>query len=93
MRVVRHIVAFWAETWRVSKKLFFAEMFGTLFGMAAAVLMAFQSPNPNLLAVFTCYNISAILLVYSNYKRHSSWMVILMTFYLITNIIGITKLL
>jgi hypothetical protein len=93
MHVFRHIIAFWAETWRVSKTLFFAEMFGTLFGMGAALILSMQAPNPNLLAVFLCYNISCVSLIYSNYKRHSSWMVILMTFYLVTNIIGISKLL
>lgn len=92
LRAVRHIGAFWAETWRVSKPLFFAEMFGTLFGMTAATLMAIGSPTPDLLTVFMCYNISAVLLIYSNYMRHSAWMVVLMCFYLVTTVFGTIRL-
>jgi len=86
------IVAFWRETWLVSKPLFLAEMFGTLFGMTAAALMAIGSPTPNLFVVFMCYNISAVLLIYSNYVRHSAWMVVLMCFYLITTVFGTIRL-
>lgn len=89
---VRGIWAFWKETWRLDKVLFFAEAIGTALGMGAASIMAFQSPAPNLFAVFTMYFISAILLMYSNYKRHSSWMVVLMAFYSITTAIGLIKL-
>jgi hypothetical protein len=90
---VRGIWAFWKETWFSSKPLFFAEACGTVMGMTAATLMALQAPTPDLVSVFTLYLISAILLMYSNYKRHSSWMVVLMTFYAVTTFIGLVRLL
>jgi hypothetical protein len=90
---VRGIWAFWRETWFSSKRLFFAEAFGTFLGMTAATLMAMQALAPNLLLVFTFYLVSALLLMYSSYKRHSSWMVVLMTFYAITTSIGLVRLL
>lgn len=89
---VAGIIALWQETWRTNKPLFWAEALGTLFGMGAALVMAIMSPVPNLFIVFTCYIISAILLMYSNYVRHSSWMVVLMTFYLVTTTFGMIKL-
>jgi hypothetical protein len=89
---VAGILVFWRETWLTNKPLFWAEALGTVFGMAAALIMGVMSPNPNLLIIFTCYIISAILLMYSNYIRHSSWMVVLMTFYLITTTVGMFKL-
>lgn len=89
---VAGILAFWRETWRTNKPLFWAEAIGTFCGMAAALIMGVMSPSPNLFAVFTFYIISAILLMYSNYVRHSSWMVVLMTFYLVTTIVGMFKL-
>src|SRR5574343_1403288 len=89
---VRGIWAFWKETWFSSKRLFFAEACGTATGMSAATLMALQAPAPNLVLVFSLYLISAILLMYSSYKRHSSWMVVLMTFYAITTAIGLVRL-
>lgn len=89
---VKGIFAFWQETWNANKPLFWAEALGTLFGMAAALVMAVMSPFPNLFIVFTFYIISAILLMYSNYVRHSGWMVVLMTFYLVTTTFGMFKL-
>lgn len=89
---VAGIIAFWRETWRTNKPLFWAEAIGTLCGMAAALTMSLQSPNPNLLVVFIFYIVSAILLMYSNYVRHSSWMVVLMTFYLVTTTYGLFRL-
>lgn len=89
---VTGIIAFWQETWKTNKPLFWAEALGTFFGMAAAFVMAAMSPVPNLFIVFTFYIISAILLMYSNYIRHSSWMVVLMTFYLVTTTFGLYRL-
>jgi len=89
---VAGIIAFWQETWRTNKPLFWAEAIGTLCGMTAAFTMSIQSPNPNLLLVFTFYIISAILLMYSNYIRHSGWMVVLMTFYLVVTTYGLIRL-
>ena len=89
MKMVRQIIAFWKETWVENKPLFFAEMIGTLSGMSAATMMGFQSPHPNLIVIFILYNINAVLFIYSNYVRKSSWLMLLMTFYIITNTIGL----
>lgn len=90
---IKSIKEFWIATWLQSKILFLAEMIGTLCGMAAATIMGFQAPDPNLLAVFLLYNVSAILFIYTNYVRQSAWLMILMTFYLITTTIGLVQVL
>ncbi len=91
MKMVRQILAFWKETWVQNKPLFFAEMIGTLGGMSAAMMMGFQSPNPNLVIIFILYNINAVLFIYASYVRKSAWLMLLMTFYIITNTIGLSQ--
>lgn len=87
----RQIVAFWIETWHNNKKLFLAEMLGTITGMAAATILAIQSPNPDLVSVFILYTVSATCFIYSNYIRRSAWMITLMVFYTMTNAVGLTQ--
>lgn len=92
-KVADDVLRFWMETWKLNKTLFVAEAIGSLLGMGAAAIMALTAPNPNLLWVFTMYVISAILLMYASYKRRSSWMLVLMTFYAVTTSFGLFKLL
>jgi len=87
----RQIVAFWIETWQYNKKLFLAEMTGTITGMTAATILAFQAPTPDLVSVFVLYTISAGCFIYSNYIRRSAWMITLMVFYTMTNAVGLTQ--
>lgn len=89
--MLRQIVAFWTETWRNNKKLFIAEMVGTLTGMVAAAVLALQSPTPDLVTVFILYSVSAGCFIYSNYVRRSAWMITLMVFYMITNTVGLAQ--
>lgn len=89
--MLRQVVAFWRETWHNNKKLFLAEMLGTISGMAAATILAIQSPNPDLVTVFILYTISAMCFIYSNYIRRSAWMITLMLFYMVTNVVGLTQ--
>ncbi len=89
--MIKKIVSFWKETWEQSKSLFFAEMTGTICGMAGAAMLGFQSPQPDLLTIFTLYTISAACFVYSNYIRHSAWLVILMFFYVGMNGVGLMR--
>ncbi len=89
--MIRKIVAFWKETWQQSKILFIAEMIGTICGMLGAGILSFQSPHPDLFAVFTFYTVSASCFIYSNYIRHSAWLIVLMTFYFAMNLVGLVR--
>lgn len=91
MRVIRTAFQFWKETWLTDRVLFLAEMIGTLTGMAAAGMIGFQSPTPDLLTIFILYNISAVFFIYSNYVRKSAWMIMLMFFYVGTNTLGLIQ--
>lgn len=92
MNLIRDILQFWTSTWRQSKILFFAEAIGALSGMTAATIMAVGAPDPNLFAAFSLYVLSSVLLMYASFKRQSSWMLCLMTFYTIITSIGIYNL-
>jgi len=89
--ILRTAMQFWKETWDTNKPLFIAEMLGTLNGMGAAAMIGWQSPTPDLVTIFILYNLSAFCFLYSNYIRHSAWMMMLMIFYVITNTIGLIQ--
>jgi hypothetical protein len=89
---IRDVWSFWKETWRLDKVLFFAEAIGTFCGMTAAATMGLQTPNPDLPVIYAFYLASGMLLAYTSYIRRASWMVVLMSFYVLTTIIGIGKL-
>lgn len=93
MNFITNICKFWVNTWNQSKTLFVAEAVGAITGMAASSFMAFQAPDPNLLAVFILYEISAMLLMYAAYVRESSWIMTLMGFYFVVTGVGIFNLL
>lgn len=93
MNFIRKILRFWYNTWNQSKVLFLTEAVGSLTGMAASSTMAFYAPHPNLLVVFTLYQISAALLMYAAYVRESSWIMTLMGFYFVVTGIGLFNLL
>lgn len=82
----------WLETYRTDKKLFWAELFGTILGMIAATMLGIYAANPPMVVVLTTYTVSSVLIVYAMYKRKSTSPMILMMFYTLVNIIGLFRL-
>jgi len=89
--IARTACQFWKETWNTNRPLFFVEMFGTICGMAAATMIGVQSPNPDLVTIFILYNFNAFCFIYSSYIRQSAWLMLLLTFYVGTNTIGLIQ--
>lgn len=79
------------STWQSSKVLFLCEAIGSILGIFSSSVLGFSADSPNMLLVLIPWLISAILLSYAAYLRKSFWVMILMTYYGITNIIGIVK--
>jgi hypothetical protein len=55
--------------------------------------LAVKSPYPPLLIVFSLYLVGSVLLMYAMYIRKSSWMMVLMTWYSIMNVVGLYNVL
>lgn len=83
---------FWIATWIDSKLLFFTELICTLMGMTAATILNFGANDPDMMLVFLLYTISAVGLAGTSYYRKTPMMVILMIFYFLIGIVGISKL-
>jgi hypothetical protein len=94
MNLLKDIAAYWKETWEENKLVFFLELFGTAMGMtASALLNFFAASNPPMLTILLLYGVSAAMLAYTSFKRHSSFMVLLMLFYTIVSCVGLFNIL
>lgn len=93
MQIIKDVVSYWGETWQENKFLFFLEFSGTFMGMTAAVLLNLLAPTPPILTIFLLQVVSASFLTYTSYKRRTSFMVILMLFYTVIGIVGISNVL
>lgn len=67
------------------------ECIGTIFGMIACVMLNVNSHDPNMILVLSLYTGSAGLLAICSYAKNMSWMTVLMTFYLIMGLYGISN--
>jgi hypothetical protein len=92
MKIIKQVAVDWKETFTTDKKLFWAELSGTILGMFASATLSIFASNPPMLTVFIAYTISSILMIYAMHKRKSISPMILMIFYTIINIIGICRL-
>lgn len=92
MHFLKEVSAFWLETWKTNKLLFWIEAISTILGMTASTLITFGIPNPNFLIIFICYILSAIGLAWCSYVRKNTWMVVLMAYYTFTTAVGLYRL-
>jgi len=79
----------WRDTFVSDKLLFFAELFGTVLAMIAAVILTFYAPAPPFALAMTLYIVSAIFMVYAMLKRKSAMTALLMMFYIFTSSVGL----
>jgi|TARA_B110000483_G_scaffold205168_2_gene248622 hypothetical protein len=92
-KIVGDIWDFWVITWRESQTLFWTEAIATTSSVCASIVLAVKSPYPPLLIVFSLYLVGSILLMYAMYVRKSSWMMVLMTWYSLMNVVGLYNVL
>lgn len=93
MKFFSEIKQFWIDTWLESKLLFCVELTCTLMGMTAATMLNFGAKEPNMLVVLVLYTVGAVGLTLTSYYRKTPMMVMLMGYYVIVGLIGISTLL
>lgn len=87
-KVLQH----WQHDWYHRRKLFWAELFGTLVSMMAAAITAITVPNcPHLLLYFLWLS-GSLALTWTSYKRNNSFLLCLMGFYTAMNAVGLFNL-
>lgn len=74
------------------KKLNIIEGIGTVLGMAACVMLNFNSHDPKMYVILTMYTLSALLLAITSYARRTLWIAVLMSFYFFMGCYGIINL-
>lgn len=92
MNLFKSVIEFWVETWKTNRLLFWVEALSTLQGMIACTLLNFTADDPNMLVILTLYVTSAVGLAWCSYIRRASFVMVLMSFYAITSVFGLVKL-
>jgi hypothetical protein len=69
---------------------FYAELIGTLITVTAAIIMALTAKNPDMTIIYPLWTAGAIISMYTYYRKRLVWTLMLMQFYVATNIIGYT---
>lgn len=88
MTLIKTIWKNWCHDIVHNPKLFYVEIVSTLMNMAASVLMGFMSSNPPLLIIFSLWIVGSVGMAWASFKRDAAWMLVLMTFYTVMNIVG-----
>lgn len=88
MTIFRTIWSNWCHDIKHSPVLFWVEIISTVMNMAASVLMGFMSASPPLLIIFVLWILGSIGMAWASFKRNAAWMLVLMSFYTVMNIVG-----
>jgi hypothetical protein len=74
--------------------LFWVEICSTALNMGASAIFALTSGGGNtpLILIFIMWIIGSIGMAWASYKRNAAWLLVLMTFYTVMNIVGLSNL-
>jgi len=93
MNIFQEALQIWKDTWKTNKQLFWAELIGTVIGVVSAVVIDTFANKPPMTFILLCYFSSAILLSYTSYIRKNPFMFLLMGFYSLTSVFGLSTIL
>lgn len=82
----------WCHDIKNTPFLFWVEIISTFMNMTASVLMGFFSNNPPLSVIFVFWILGSIGMAWAAFKRNAAWLLVLMSFYTIMNIVGFVRL-
>ena len=83
------VIQQWIDDWKTNKFRFILELVGTLLSMTASILLALSMFN--LFIIYLIWMSGSICLIVSSYMRQSYWVLVLMSFYTLVNIIGLYR--
>jgi hypothetical protein len=88
MKLIKSIWKNWCHDIVHNPMLFWVEIGSTFMNMTASVLMGFMSTNPPLITIFSLWIIGSVGMAWASFKRDAAWMLVLMAFYTVMNIVG-----
>ena len=89
----QHLFRFLKDDFKNSKIRFIAETIGLIFGLGATSILALTMPEPNLLAAYIMWEISAVCLIYGAWSRGATGLLLLYSCYFVIDAFGLAKLL
>jgi hypothetical protein len=70
---------------------FFLEMLNFVTSAGASLILAITALNPDMLIVYPMFLIGSISQTYASYRRKLVWIMLLMIFFTILNIVGVIR--
>lgn len=92
MKFTKDIVNMWRELWRTNKTLFWVGAIGTIASVIASVTLNVTVADPHMWTVLIFFTIGSVCLTYNAYVMRDSWMLVLMSWYTLINVFGISNL-
>jgi len=87
--MIRTVIDFWKNSYKSDNVAFFFELISFLFIVTASVTLALNADEPNMIMVYPFFIVGNILQFYSAYRRKSAWLLLLTTYFVVINIVGL----
>jgi hypothetical protein len=86
------VKSFLIASYHSDKLSFFLEMINFACSSFASVVLVVTALNPNLIFVYPMFLIGSVSQAYASYRRKLIWLMLLMMFYTILNVIGCVRI-
>lgn len=83
----------WVNDWHHNRLLFWLEAVGTVTAIIASMLLNFLTYVAPLVIIFSLWLVGSLALSWAFYKRKLSSALVLMLFYNVLNVVGLTNVL
>jgi len=79
--------------WNLDHIAFLFELVGSIFTIAASIVLAVTAKEPDMLTIYLLYLVGSSVMCYAYIRRNMIWSVVLTIWFTIINIIGLVVLL
>lgn len=92
MKIFRSIYEHWLNDWRTDRTLFWIEFVGTIGSVLGTITLSVFIKTAPLLLAYSFWMFGSTFLTIGALRRKASWLIVLMFFNSIMNIVAITLL-
>lgn len=85
---MRAIARFFVESHQRSPHVFWLDLASTILTMIASLSLAITARAPHMEYIYPGYFLGSLISIYTGYRRHSPWTVVLCSYFCVMNIAG-----
>ena len=88
MKVLVNVYGHWRKTWVENQLLFWMEAIGALTQMSGSLVLSLYAPNPNWILVYSLFFTGSFIMIWTSYQRESAWLLVMVSYYAVVNLMG-----